>query len=202
VDLSSPHAARTRRRELRLTACTLVMGCVAGAVMTVLAMHELIEVETAMPPALTLVIEATLFVVAFDLYFYGLHRLLHTRFLWRVHALHHRSRAPTVWTALAFHPLEGALIIAFTPLVTWLVPLHLASLVAGGAFLSASLVLAHCGREPFPASWRRVPPLAWYVTPSVHARHHVEPDCNYGATLVMFDRLCRTLRVARPPAPH
>lgn len=198
--------ARIRRRELGLTSCTLALGCVAGAAIAALAQHGVVEVRTSMPPVGTFVAEAAAFVLAFDLYFYGLHRLLHTRPLRRVHALHHGSRAPTVLTALAFHPLEGALILAFTPLAVWLVPFHLVSLVAASAFLGASLVLAHCGREPFPSSWRRVPPLAWYVTPSVHGRHHVEPDCNYGATLILLDRLCGTLRtgarVAGRRAPH
>jgi len=197
-----PYDPEVRRHELRYTAATLAIGCLAGAGTTALALHGGTAMTTARPTALALLVEATAFVLAFDLYFYALHRLLHTRLLRRVHAVHHRSRTPTVLTALAFHPLEGALIIAFTPLVVWLVPLHLASLGVGAAFLSASLLLAHCGREPFPAAWRRVPPLAWYVTPSVHQRHHAEPDCNFGATFVVLDRLCGTLRVARPPASH
>jgi sterol desaturase/sphingolipid hydroxylase (fatty acid hydroxylase superfamily) len=147
-----------------------------------------IPLDTTWPNLATVVGEMVAYVVLFDAYFYALHRVLHTRALYRlVHAVHHRSTAPTVLTALAFHPLEAALIIAFMPLAMWLVPIHLASLAAVGAFLSGSIVLAHCGYEIFPSWWSRVPVLNWYVTPRVHDVHHVRRDCNYSATLSIFD---------------
>jgi sterol desaturase/sphingolipid hydroxylase (fatty acid hydroxylase superfamily) len=188
---------RTRRavlHDLRHTMTTVALGTLTGFGTTLLVLDGVIPLTTAWPTATQLVREVALYVVLFDAYFYALHRLLHTRVLYRtIHAVHHRSRAPGVLTALAFHPVEGSLIIAFMPAAICLIPTHLASLVVTVAFLSGSILFAHSGWEVFPAWWCRVPLLNWYVTPRVHDAHHVRRNCNYGATLSIFDRAFGTL---------
>jgi sterol desaturase/sphingolipid hydroxylase (fatty acid hydroxylase superfamily) len=138
-----------------------------------------------------------LYVLLFDAYFYGLHRLLHTRLLFRlIHVVHHRSRTPTITTALAFHPVEAVLVLGFMPVAMWLVPIHLASLVVVSVFLGGSILLAHGGYEIFPAWWEGIPVLGWYVTPRVHDAHHRRRDCNFSATLSLFDRVFGTAAVS------
>jgi len=139
------------RHDRRHTVVTLLLGAatVAGTIM--LVRRGALPLATSRPSLPTLAGEVALYVVLFDAYFYALHRVLHTKALYRlVHAVHHRSTAPTVLTALAFHPLEAALIITFMPVAMWLVPIHLASLAVVSAFLSGSILLAHCGYEVFP----------------------------------------------------
>lgn len=183
------------RHDLRCSIWTLVLGAVTGVGTTLLVLEGAIPLATGRPTGRTFAFEVVAYVLLFDAYFYGLHRLLHTRRLYRnIHAVHHRSTAPTVLTALAFHPLEALLIIGFLPAAMWLLPIHLASLVAVSVFLSGSILLAHCGYEVFPGWWQHVPVLNWYVTPRVHDAHHVRRDCNYSATLSIFDRVFGTLR--------
>jgi Delta7-sterol 5-desaturase len=187
------------RHDLRHSIVTLVLGTLTVAVTAVLVLEGMIPLAIEWPTRRAFALELLLYVVLFDAYFYGLHRLLHTRVLYRgVHAVHHRSTAPTVLTALAFHPLEALLLVGFMPAAMWLIPIHLASLAAVSAFLSGSILLAHCGYEIFPRWWERVPLLNWYVTPRVHDAHHVRRDCNYSATLSIFDRAFGTLRVDVP----
>jgi len=143
----------------------------------------------------TAAIEILIYVVLFDLYFYGLHRALHLRWLYqKIHVVHHRSLSPTLLTALAFHPVEAAAILAFVPVTMCLIPIHLVSLVVVSLFLSGSILIAHCGCEVFPSWMAKVPLLNWYVTPRVHDEHHKRRDCNYSATLSIFDRTFRTFR--------
>ena len=189
------------RHDLRYSIATLVLGTVTGGITAFLVLEGVTPLATERPPGRTFAFELLLYVVLFDAYFYGLHRLLHTRVLYRsIHAVHHRSTAPSVLTALAFHPLEALLLAGFMPAAMWLIPIHLASLAAVSAFLSGSILLAHCGYEVFPRWWQRVPVLNWYVTPRVHDVHHVRRDSNYSATLSIFDRAFGTLRgdVPRP----
>lgn len=190
-------ARRTPRavlHDLRHTLTTVVLGSLIGFGTTRLVLDGVIPLATAWPTATQLVREVVLYVVLFDAYFYALHRLLHTRFLFRaIHVVHHRSRAPGVLTALAFHPLEGLLIIAFMPAAMYLIPIHLASLAVTVTFLSGSILLAHCGWDVFPAWWSRVPLLNWYVTPRLHGAHHLRRNCNYSATLSIFDWAFGTL---------
>lgn len=189
----------TLHHDLRYTIATVVLGTLLGFGTTQLILAGVIPLATTWPGATEMVLEIVLYVVLFDAYFYALHRLLHTRFLFRrIHAVHHRSRAPGVLTALAFHPLEGLLIIAFMPVAMWLIPVHLASLAVIIAFLSGSILLAHCGLDLFPSWWARVPLLNWYVTPPVHDVHHRRRDCNYSATLSIFDWAFGTLVEVRP----
>jgi Delta7-sterol 5-desaturase len=183
------------RHDLRYSLSTLVLGLVTGVGTPLLVLEDVIPLATAWPTGLTFAFELLVYVLLFDAYFYGLHRLLHTRVLYRtIHAVHHHSTAPTVLTALAFHPLEALLIIGFLPAAMWLIPIHLVSLAVVSAFLSGSILLAHCGYEIFPPWWQQVPLLNWYVTPRVHDAHHARRDCNYSATLTIFDRVFGTLR--------
>jgi sterol desaturase/sphingolipid hydroxylase (fatty acid hydroxylase superfamily) len=183
------------RHDLRYSLSTLVLGLVTGVGTPLLVLEDAIPLAPGWPTGLTFAFELPVYVLLFDAYFYGLHRLLHTRALYRtIHAVHHHSTAPTVLTALAFHPLEALLIIGFLPAAMWLIPIHLVSLAVVSAFLSGSILLAHCGYEVFPPWWQQVPLLNWYVTPRVHDAHHARRDCNYSATLTIFDRVFGTLR--------
>ena len=168
-----------------------------GVATTLLVRDGAIPLALDRPAIAAFAVEAALYVLLFDAYFYALHRLMHTRLLFRrIHAVHHRSRAPTIATALAFHPIEAVLVLGFMPVAMWLIPIHLASLVAITVFLGGSILLAHCGWEVFPASWERTRLLGWYVTPRVHDAHHRRRDCNFSATLSLFDRAFGTAAVS------
>ena len=45
--------------------------------------------------------------VAFEIYYYGLHRALHSRPLYRFHAPHHDSRVTTAWTGQSLSVVEA-----------------------------------------------------------------------------------------------
>jgi Delta7-sterol 5-desaturase len=187
------------QHDLRHSIATLALVTIVGAATTVLVLGGVLDVATDGPTGLAFAGEVLAYVLLFDAYFYVLHRVLHTRALYRsIHAVHHRSTAPTVLTAFAFHPVEALLIIAFMPAAMSLLPIHLVSLVVVSIFLSGSIVLAHCGHEVFPDWWKRIPVLNWYVTPRIHEAHHRRRDCNYSATLSIFDRAFGTLRLDVP----
>ena len=188
------------QHDLRHSIVTLSLVTATGIATTLLVLNGTLGVATERPMGLTFAGEMLTYVLLFDAYFYALHRLLHTRVMYRrIHAVHHRSTAPTVLTAFAFHPIEALLIIGFMPVAMWLVPIHLASLIVVSVFLSGSIVLAHCRHEVLPDWWQRVPVLNWYVTSRIHHAHHRRRDCNYSATLSIFDRAFGTLRTDNAP---
>jgi sterol desaturase/sphingolipid hydroxylase (fatty acid hydroxylase superfamily) len=182
------------RHDLVHSVSTLLLGGALGVATTWLVLAGVIPLGTDVPSAGRIALEVAAYVLCFDAYFYGLHRLLHTRALYRrVHAVHHRATRPTVATALAFHPLEALAILGFVPMAMCLVPIHVVSLALVCAFLSTSILLAHAARDPFPDGWQRLPVLGWYVTPREHHVHHARRDCNYSATFSLFDRAFGTL---------
>lgn len=187
----------SERHDRRYSATTVAIMLALGAATTVLVLDGVMPLSLDCPSIATFVVESALYVLLFDAYFYGLHRVLHTRILFRrIHAVHHRSRAPTLATALALHPVEAVLVLGFMPVAMWFVPVHLASVVAVSVFLGGSILLAHCGWDVFPASWERTSLVGWYVTPRVHDAHHRRRDCNFSATLSLFDRAFGTAAVS------
>jgi sterol desaturase/sphingolipid hydroxylase (fatty acid hydroxylase superfamily) len=186
-----------RAEQRRRTYANLMLLAALAAACSALAARGWLQVRLETPGPGRLAIEVVGLVVAFDAYFYALHRLLHTRWLMRrVHLVHHRAREVDVWSTIAMHPLELLLVAGFVPAATWLVPLHLASVAAAGTFLATSIVLGHTGWERLPGWWERTPLAPLLLPPRVHAAHHARLRCNYGATLTCFDRMFGTFRPA------
>ena len=179
------------------------MGAAAVAVTVPLVYTQVIVVHLAWPTLTTVARETLGYLLSFELYFYGLHRLLHVRGVYRrIHAVHHRSVFPSGLGGLVLHPVEAFLIMAFVPLAMWLVPIHLVSLTCVSAYLSGSIWVAHSDAEWFPVWWERVPVLNWYVTPRVHARHHARGVWNFGSTLSICDRVFGTFAAPEASGPN
>ena len=130
-----------------------------------------------------------------DTWFYWTHRAMHIPWLFtRVHAVHHASRPPTAWAAMAFHPweaLSGALLI---PALTFVVPIHAGALLVVLLVMTFFGVTNHMGWELFPRSWLAGTFGRTMITASHHHLHHRHYRCNYGLYFRFWDRLCGTDR--------
>ncbi len=170
---------------------TLGSGGVVGAMLTVIAL------------------------VAFnDLWFYGIHRLLHTPWLYRhVHAVHHRSVDVSPLSAYSFHGVEALALTAWVVPVLPLVPVPLPVLATVQVLGTTNNLMAHLGFELLPAWWLRVPGLRWSNTATFHSLHHTRFRGNYGLFTRVWDHLFGTAldgyeeafaaahRPAAPPSP-
>lgn len=130
-----------------------------------------------------------------DTWFYWIHRAMHEPRLFRIaHAVHHKSRPPTAWTAMSFHWVEsltGAIVI---PLLVFLVPIHVAML---GAVLGIATIMGvtnHMGWEIFPRRLVHSGLGYWLITASHHERHHEDYRCNFGLYFRFWDHVCGTDR--------
>lgn len=131
-----------------------------------------------------------------ELHFYTNHRLLHTRWLRRFHADHHRSVTPTPFSTYAFHPVE-ALMLGSVPIIPML--LHDFSLSALLALPVLSILLNCLGHANYEFS--RKNPARWPLSASRrHHLHHALYHGNYGFLLDLFDRLGGT--VIASPSTH
>jgi len=121
--------------------------------------------------------------------YYWHHRLAHrVRWLWATHSVHHSSNELVLASALrlGWTGRLGGAIAFFTPLA-WIgfPPQAVFGVVAAGLFWQFWL---HADWMP------RLGPLEWVLnTPSHHRVHHASNpeylDCNYGSSLIVFDRL-------------
>jgi len=124
-----------------------------------------------------------------DLWFYGVHRLLHTRWLFRhVHSVHHRSVDVNPFTSYSFHGVEALLISAWVIPATLLLPLPMGVLGVLQAIGLANNVMSHLGYELLPPWWVRAPGLRWTNSATFHSMHHTGFKGNYGLFTRLWDR--------------
>jgi Delta7-sterol 5-desaturase len=140
-------------------------------------------------------VSVLLYLLAHDAWFYWTHRWMHRPRLFRAaHAVHHASRPPTAWAAMAFHPIEaltGAIVI---PALVFLVPIHYGALLVVLTIMTVMGVTNHMGWEMFPRWLVEGPAGRWLITASHHERHHREYGCNYGLYFRFWDKACGTDR--------
>jgi sterol desaturase/sphingolipid hydroxylase (fatty acid hydroxylase superfamily) len=128
--------------------------------------------------------DLALFFVWNEIHFFCIHRLLHTRWLYRhVHRVHHESVVPTPFSIYSFHWIEAVLLgsvmilalMVFRPSVQALLGLPLTSLFFN--------TVGHCNYNIF-ASHPSIHSAA-----KQHSDHHLRVAGNYGFYLPVLDRL-------------
>lgn len=130
-------------------------------------------------------------VVLYDAWFYWVHRLLHTAPMFRFHALHHTSVAPTVWTNHHETPVEALLNQLYFFVIVFVLPIPWQMLVLQKVYDQISGMLGHAGYEHFASPLARAPwPLASTV---FHDQHHGYFRFNYAHSFSLWDRIMGTL---------
>ena len=128
-----------------------------------------------------------------DTFFYWLHRILHIKTVYDTsHSVHHRSKPPTVYTALSSDIIEflsEGLISGFFQ--AFLFPIHYMTL----RVLALSIMVWSClvhAKTDFVPTW-----LEWLVvTSKYHHVHHKYGRINYNFSMVFttWDKICGTYR--------
>jgi len=134
-----------------------------------------------------------------DFFFYGLHRLMHTkRFYVSFHKKHHFFKYSI---ALAHHymtykeALLFALPQALPPLILWGLGkrTHILSMWTAFFFTQMSAILGHAGWQvPFIPTWLTV------LQAPYHDYHHVDYSVNFGALSPITDKVFGTYFLASP----
>jgi sterol desaturase/sphingolipid hydroxylase (fatty acid hydroxylase superfamily) len=143
---------------------------------------------------------ATTFVVCwlgFEIYYWGLHRAMHWRPLYRFHRYHHESRVTTPLTGYSMSTVEslGWLVgLVGVPLVwsMWM-PISLVGLLAYHALYQVSgNIIGHVNVDFFPAALEKRA-NSWISHPIVyHSLHHARFHNHYGFGSTFMDRLLGT----------
>ena len=184
------------RRELMRWCCSVIIGTLYDvALRCMLATGGLPPLASG--PLLTVPSVAILggCVLFADLHFYTVHRILHTRTLYKhIHSSHHQSRNPNPISGLSFHPIEGAVYFSSLPVALKLcalaaVPLDRFHYCVLKSLLDFNPIWGHTGfGGPFGGSYHH------YIHHERGFRLHV----NFGGTW-LFDGLFGTgLVVPRP----
>jgi sterol desaturase/sphingolipid hydroxylase (fatty acid hydroxylase superfamily) len=141
---------------------------------------------------------ATFFVLmfGFQVFYYGLHRAMHTRALLRFHAWHHQSQVTTALSAQSVGPVEavGWMVgyVAMPLAISLVWPVSFWGWAAYMAFNVSGNVVGHANVElSSPASGTRA--VSAFANPWVyHALHHARWTGHYGFQAALMDRLFGT----------
>jgi Delta7-sterol 5-desaturase len=150
----------------------------------------IIHIRLDRPTVLSAASEIVVHLAGLDVYTYAVHRLMHTRWLYRhVHSVHHRSRAPSALTAFSFHPVEWLLLGLYIPLSMTAIDYHLVTLAVVAVLQGFLNTMPHCGHECAPRGWYENPVSKIFATAFYHDLHHQRTTCNYGTVTTLWDRL-------------
>jgi sterol desaturase/sphingolipid hydroxylase (fatty acid hydroxylase superfamily) len=148
-------------------------------------------------------VSCTVAVLMLDLGTYAVHRLFHTRLLWRYHKIHHCDLDVDCGTAIRHHPIESVLVLgADLVIIAAIGASPLAVLIA--VTLAAVASVFNHGNVAIPATMDRLL-RRFVVTPDMHRIHHSvsvhESNSNFSNLLPWWDHLFLTYRDA-PELDH
>lgn len=130
-------------------------------------------------------------IVLYDAWFYWGHRLMHLKAIWPVHALHHKSLAPTPWSNNHDSMLDSTICQIYFTILPFVLPIPWPALVMHKIFDQVSGMVGHCGFEHFASPIARAP---WPLSSTVfHDQHHSKFNYNFAHTFTFWDRLMGTL---------
>jgi sterol desaturase/sphingolipid hydroxylase (fatty acid hydroxylase superfamily) len=133
------------------------------------------------------VLPATIiFYVLMDFSFYWAHRLMHTRYLWPFHSIHHSQSELTYLTTARFHVLDVVVLTVVTGVPAVLIGWPVGSIVTVSVFLSFQDKIQHTEID-----WTYGPLYRVFVSPRFHRIHHATATTvfnrNFGRLLPLWD---------------
>ena len=133
-------------------------------------------------------------IIAYDTYFYFVHRLMHKDLLWKyVHSTHHLTICPNPVTQFQLSPIEQLVTTGFYIMFGALVPTHPLTWVVFSFIGISRSVFGHLNYEIFPKIFVTNKWLSYIATGTHHNQHHAYSRCNYAFFFTFWDRVCGTL---------
>ena len=161
--------------------CTLVVAILLWPLLRLSGVHA-----GELPHWYEVAWQLPFFLMVDDFGFYFLHRMLHTRWLYKhVHTVHHRIFAPWAIAGGYFHPVEYTLITFVALIGPLLAGAHVVTIWMWAVFRQWEAAEGHSGYElPWnPTRW-----LPGYEGPAFHDFHHAGFVGNYANYFGYLDR--------------
>jgi Delta7-sterol 5-desaturase len=140
----------------------------------------------------TAVIWFVVSMLIFDTWFYWGHRLIHTKLLYRwVHAWHHRSTTPTVWSNNSDTFIDDVILQSYFFFALFVLPMPGVILIAHKIYDQITGMIGHSGYEYSAGYLSRFPFPMLGVT--FHDQHHESFRYNYATHFSVWDRIMKTM---------
>ena len=130
-----------------------------------------------------------------DTYFYWMHRLLHTKLLYKhLHLTHHLSTNPSPWAASSFSIGEAIVEVGIFVIFIFTLPMHKVHLFFFFLFSFVYNAYGHLGYELYPKGFSKTKIGRWINTSVNHNLHHKYVKGNYSLYFLFWDRWMNTIR--------
>lgn len=123
--------------------------------------------------------EFVLYIVYYDFFYYFMHRLLHTRYLYPIHKIHHTKIEPEYYDFYTIHIVEIPITSIGLFISVYLYKLYMVQLICAILFINLRGVLSHDNRFDV-------------IVGRHHLHHHKYFKCNFGE--YWLDYIFGTLR--------
>jgi lathosterol oxidase len=191
---SRPCAPHIVRRDVVQSLRSLLSVSVLFAGGTVLQRYGFGFVASS-PSLHSAVLSGIASLLLFDAWFYWLHRLLHTKPLFkRIHSWHHISRTPTPWSNNSDTLLDNCCLQGYWLVAHFILPVSPWILFAHKLFDQVSGMIGHAGHE-YTSGKTEVYPFPM-IAVVFHDQHHEFFRYNYGTHFSLWDRWMGTLHPA------
>ena len=137
------------------------------------------------------VIGLVILIVGYDAWFYWAHRALHLDAFYKYHSWHHKSVAPTPWSADSQSAVETLMIQSFMVVAALLGPIPPVALILHRLYDHINGQIGHSGHEWAGGPMTRFPsPM---VAVRYHDVHHARFRYNFGNYFSIWDRVMGTM---------
>ncbi|HEY1871700.1 MAG TPA: sterol desaturase family protein [Chitinophagaceae bacterium] len=183
--------------ELLFSFSTILVFSTTGLAVFLLYMNGFTRIYLHVNPYgwLYFLFSILLMVIVHDTYFYWTHRLLHTRWFFKmIHYVHHKSINPTPLAAYSFHPAEALIeSLIVIPIVVF-IPVHIGAFFLFTFFVLFMNVMGHLGFE-FMSGRMRKSRIGRHFTSSTHHNlHHQKCNKNFAYYFSFWDTLMKTFK--------
>jgi sterol desaturase/sphingolipid hydroxylase (fatty acid hydroxylase superfamily) len=143
------------------------------------------------PSIWTILLSFVISMLAYDTWFYWMHRLLHTKPFYRsIHRWHHLSLPSVAWSNNSDTLLDNLFLQSYWMAAHFILPISPAVLLAHKLYDHVSGIIGHSGVEHGGG-------ICWPPSPmnsvTHHDQHHRFFHCNYSPHFTVWDRLMGTL---------
>ena len=127
-----------------------------------------------------------------EVWFYSNHRLLHTRWLYPIHAQHHKARVPNPITSLSYSIAERATLsvggYVIPVLASHILPMTMEATIGVFVVTYVVNVVGHTNVEFFSENFPKTRLGRVFISVTFHSMHHARITGHYGLYTRFLDR--------------
>lgn len=189
------NSSKQIKRELVLSSYSALIFSVMGMILLVLWQLGFTKIYSDLDtfPLWYIPLSILVYLLIHDLYYYWLHKWMHTSpVLRRFHMAHHQSVNTTAFTSFSFHPVESFLQAIIVPIIVVILPMSMLAVIITLLIMTMSAIINHAGIEVYPTGKKFGIIQKHIIGATHHDHHHKNVKKNFGLYFTFWDKIMKT----------